>query len=199
MGNTVTESSPPNHTSTPTLKPPQHNKSQSQDTYAEVARLRPSIHGQPAAHGKLAARVKTADLVKPTAQVQHAARAQPVVQAQAAALAQPAAQAQPGCLSAAPPRTSALHLFNFSVETTTADIIDHLKLRLKLNVARCEKLTTLGEYSSFKLDVPAARVRDIRNRNLWPEGVAIRPFNEITSKPGRQTDSKNTRRPTPIR
>lgn len=94
------------------------------------------------------------------------------------------------CLRAAPPRTVSLHLFNFSVGTSPDDITNHLKSRLHMT-ACCEKLTTRGEYSSFRLDVPAAKVQSVRDPKLWPEGVAVRKFNVVTSKNGKKQHNKN--------
>ncbi|KAJ2951370.1 hypothetical protein O0L34_g13511 [Tuta absoluta] len=123
----------------------------------------------------------------PAAAITPAAHGKPTAQDK------PAAQAKPVGLITAPPRSRYLHLFNFSLETTTADITNHLDSCLKLRDVSCEKLTTHGDYSSFKLQVPAASVRSVRNRSLWPEGVSVRPFNDISTKNGLQHDSKNSR------
>ncbi|KAJ2952083.1 hypothetical protein O0L34_g4350 [Tuta absoluta] len=85
-------------------------------------------------------------------------------------------------LRAAPPRTAALHLFNFNIETTVEDIVGHVKKFIKTSEVHCEKLVTRGDYSSFKLNVPTASFKVIRDFKIWPAGVSIRKFNDITSK-----------------
>lgn len=86
-------------------------------------------------------------------------------------------------LRAAAPRSVSLHVFNLSEETTSADLVDHIKSTMDIQVDRCEQLTvTRGHYSSFKIDVPANKVGVIRNRKHWPEGVSIRIFNIVKPK-----------------
>lgn len=85
-------------------------------------------------------------------------------------------------LRAAPPRIASLHLFNFIEETTPEDIKGHLMSHLHLVDVRCEQLPTRGRYSSFKLDIPIAKVNQVRNPKLWPDGVSIRKFNEVSPK-----------------
>ncbi|KAJ2937243.1 hypothetical protein O0L34_g19280 [Tuta absoluta] len=69
-------------------------------------------------------------------------------------------------LSAAPPRTTSLHLFNFSTSTSIDDITEHVKRLIKTGEIRCEQLITSGDYSSFRLDVPAASLKTVRNHGV---------------------------------
>jgi hypothetical protein len=86
-------------------------------------------------------------------------------------------------LQAAAPRPISLHVFNLTVETTTDDVVHHIKSKFGIQVEKCEQLkVTRGNYSSFKVDVPAHKVGIVRSHKHWPEGVSIRNFNVVEPK-----------------
>jgi hypothetical protein len=86
-------------------------------------------------------------------------------------------------LRAAAPRQASLHVFNLSEETTAEDVLQHVRCKLGVEVAQCERLVvTRGQYSSFKLDVPAEKVHLVRNAQHWPANVSIRRFNFVAPK-----------------
>lgn len=89
-------------------------------------------------------------------------------------------------LKAASPRVISWHVFNLSEGTTVSDVIHYVETELKIRDAKCEQLkVTRGQYSSFRLDVPAANTFIIKQHTSWPEGVSVRRFKIV------QSNSKN--------
>ncbi|KAJ2937593.1 hypothetical protein O0L34_g19073 [Tuta absoluta] len=97
-------------------------------------------------------------------------------------------------LSAAPPRTTSLHLFNLSTSTSIDDITGHVKRLIKTGEIRCEQLITRGDYSSFRLDVPAASLKAVCDPGVWPEGVSICRFN-VVSPESKNLKTQQARKP----
>lgn len=131
----------------------------------------------------------------PEAVVKAAITAAPTTSAVPAAKPVPSTPAAPGPpdvsdpprklegLRAATQRPVSLHVFNLSTETTTDDVIRHVKSIIGIQVDICERLkVTRGQYSSFRIDVPASKVRLVRNSKHWPDGVSVRMFNVVEPK-----------------
>jgi hypothetical protein len=86
-------------------------------------------------------------------------------------------------LRAAAPRVVSLHVYNLSEDSTTEDVVRHVQDHMGIMAPVCQQLAvTRGNYTSFRLDVPADKVKVARNAGSWPEGVSVRFFNVIQPK-----------------
>ncbi|KAJ2937388.1 hypothetical protein O0L34_g16572 [Tuta absoluta] len=103
--------------------------------------------------------------------------------------------ATPGSLKAAAPRIISWHIFNFSEGTTSEDIAQYTETVLKIQRFQCEQLkVTRGNYTSFRLDVPATATSIIKHPSSWPEGVTVRRFQIVTSKNSQHNAGRTTRK-----
>ncbi|KAJ2948890.1 hypothetical protein O0L34_g5821 [Tuta absoluta] len=120
---------------------------------------------------------------EPTSAITGQPLSRPLVSPRGASIPVAPATGIPCGLQAAAPRSINLHLFNLSKGTTVEDISKHVESKMGMKNINCEKLVvTRGDYSSFRLEVPASKVHIIKNSNNWPEGVSIRKFNVVESK-----------------
>ncbi|XP_047996381.1 uncharacterized protein LOC125234215 [Leguminivora glycinivorella] len=86
-------------------------------------------------------------------------------------------------LRAAGPRVVSLHVYNLSEATTTEDVVRHVQDQMGIASPVCQQLVvTRGNYTSFRLDVPANKVKAARDNANWPTGVGIRYFNIVQPK-----------------
>ncbi|KAJ2938060.1 hypothetical protein O0L34_g19383 [Tuta absoluta] len=103
--------------------------------------------------------------------------------------------ATPGSLKAAAPRIISWHIFNFSEGTTSEDIAQYTETVLNIQQFQCEQLkVTRGNYTSFRLDVPATATSIIKHPSSWPEGVTVRRFQIVTSKNSQHNAVRTTRK-----
>ncbi|KAK9751967.1 hypothetical protein QE152_g4611 [Popillia japonica] len=72
---------------------------------------------------------------------------------------------------------SHVHVFGLDTKTTTADVIDYLKTQ-NVDQVTCEQMQSKypEQYSSFKISVPSAKLKEVQNPEIWPTGVKINRF-----------------------
>ncbi|XP_063370741.1 uncharacterized protein LOC134659066 [Cydia amplana] len=98
-------------------------------------------------------------------------------------------------LRAAGPRVVSLHVYNLSEETTTEDVVRHVQTNMGIAAPVCQKLVvTRGNYTSFRLDVPADKVKAAKNVANWPSGVGVRYFNVVQPKNSNAQRATTTKR-----
>jgi hypothetical protein len=66
-----------------------------------------------------------------------------------------------------------IHVFYLKKDTSEKTLVDYVKQKLPSCDPVATKLTTKGDYSSFKVSIPEDNLNDILCPQMWPSGVGI--------------------------